>query len=325
MWFSPLRVSGFRSSDFRPIEDVVPTPVTKILLIEDNPGDARLLREALAEIANSRFEVTHRKTLGLALNSLAKSKPDVILSDLGLPDSQGLDTVRQLHDAAPQTPLVVLTALNDESFGSQALQEGAQDYLVKGQIDGGLLWHALRYAMERQRVQLQMLSLSLIDDLTGLNNRRGFFALAEYQVKVARRTGKSFLLAFIDLDGMKQINDTFGHQEGNRALVDAARVLKDAFRQSDVLARIGGDEFAILIADADGSSIETVGQRVQQKVLSCNADPGRQYDLSFSIGIIPDDATQQSGLEQLLSQADALMYQQKRGKGASRKAAKSSR
>ena len=302
----------------------MPPPVTNILLIEDNSGDARLLREALAEIANSRFDVTHHETLAQALEFLAKNKPDVILSDLGLPDSQGLATVRHLHDAAPEAPLVVLTSLDDESFGNQALQEGAQDYLVKGQIDSSRLWHALRYAMERQRVQLQKLSLSLIDDLTGLNNRRGFLALAEYQVKVARRTGKSFLLAFVDLDGMKQINDTFGHQEGNRALVDAAKVLKDSFRQSDVLARLGGDEFAILIAEADGTSIYTVVQRVQQKLLSCNADPGRQYDLSFSIGIVADDATQQSDLEQLLSQADALMYEHKRSKRASRASAKSS-
>lgn len=302
----------------------MPPPVTNILLIEDNSGDARLLREALAEIANSRFDVTHHETLAQALEFLAKNKPDVILSDLGLPDSQGLATVRHLHDAAPEAPLVVLTSLDDESFGNQALQEGAQDYLVKGQIDSSRLWHALRYAMERQRVQLQKLSLSLIDDLTGLNNRRGFLALAEYQVKVARRTGKSFLLAFVDLDGMKQINDTFGHQEGNRALVDAAKVLKDSFRQSDVLTRLGGDEFAILIAEADGTSIYTVVQRVQQKLLSCNADPGRQYDLSFSIGIVADDATQQSDLEQLLSQADALMYEHKRSKRASRASAKSS-
>jgi two-component system cell cycle response regulator len=302
----------------------MPTPLIKILLIEDNPGDARLLREALAEIATSRVELTHHKTLAQGLNFLAKNKPDVILSDLGLPDSKGLDTVRQLHDAAPEAPLVVLTALSDESFGSRALEAGAQDYLVKGQIEGALLWHALRYAMERQRVQLQMLSLSLIDDLTGLNNRRGFLALAEYQIKVARRTGKSFLLAFVDLDGMKQINDTFGHQEGNRALVAAANVLRDSSRQSDVLARLGGDEFAILIADADGNSIETVIERVNQNLLSCNTEPGRQYNLSFSMGIVPDDTAQQSGLEQLLAQADALMYEQKRSKGATRKSAKSS-
>lgn len=302
----------------------MPTPVTKVLLVEDNPADVRLLREALSEITDSRFEITHCETLAQACESLAKNTPDIILSDLGLPDSQGLETVRHIHSEAPGVPVVVLTSLNDESFGSQALQEGAQDYLVKGQIGARLLWRALRYSMERQRMQLELLSLSLIDDLTGLNNRRGFLSLAEHHLKVARRTGTPFLLAFVDLDAMKQINDKFGHQEGNRALVDAAKVLMDSCRQSDILARLGGDEFAILIADADGSSIETVVHRVQQKLASCNANPNRRYDLSLSIGIVPDDATQHSGIEQMLSQADALMYQQKRGKKHSRESVTSS-
>src|SRR5713226_1017761 len=143
----------------------MPSLVTKILLVEDNPGDAHLLREALAEIGESRFEITHCETLAQAREFLAKNKSDVILSDLGLPDSQGLETVRHIHSAAPGVPVVVLTGLNDESFGSQALQEGAQDYLVKGHIDGRLLWRALRYAMERHRVQLGVLTLALIDDL----------------------------------------------------------------------------------------------------------------------------------------------------------------
>jgi two-component system cell cycle response regulator len=293
-------------------------PVTKVLLVEDNPADARLLREALAEIADSRFEITHCETLAQAHEFLAKNTSDVILSDLGLPDSQGLETIRRIHKAAPGVPIVVLTALNDESFGGQVLQEGAQDYLVKGQIDGRLLWRALRYAMERHRVQLGALTLALIDDLTGFNNRRGFFALAEHHANLAYRTGRNFLLVFVDLDGLKRINDTFGHQAGNRALVDTSIVLRDSFRQSDILARLGGDEFAILVAEAAENDIEAVRHRIDRKLCSFNADPGRRYDLSFSVGIVPNDATQHSNLEQLLSQADALMYRQKHSKKDSR-------
>jgi two-component system cell cycle response regulator len=293
-------------------------PVTKVLLVEDNPADARLLREALAEIADSRFEISHCETLAQAHEFLAKNTSDVILSDLGLPDSQGLETIRRIHKAAPGVPIVVLTALNDESFGGQVLQEGAQDYLVKGQIDGRLLWRALRYAMERHRVQLGALTLALIDDLTGFNNRRGFLALAEHHANLAYRTGRNFLLVFVDLDGLKRINDTFGHQEGNRALVDTSIVLRDSFRQSDILARLGGDEFAILVAEAAENDIEAVRHRIDRKLCSFNADPGRRYDLSFSVGIVPNDATQHSNLEQLLSQADALMYRQKHSKKDSR-------
>ena len=267
----------------------MPGPVTTVLLVEDNPADARLLREALAEIADSRFEITHCETLSQAHEFLAKNTSDVILSDLGLPDSQGLETIRHIHKAAPGVPIVVLTALNDESFGDQVLQEGAQDYLVKGQIDSRLLWRALRYAMERHRVQLGALTLALIDDLTGFNNRRGFLALAEHHANLAYRTGKTFLLAFVDLDGLKRINDTFGHQEGNRALVDTSIVLRDSFRQSDILARLGGDEFAILVAEAAENDIEAVRHRIDRKLCSFNADPGRRYDLSFSVGIVPND------------------------------------
>jgi len=120
----------------------------------------------------------------------------------------------------------VLTVSNDEDLAIRSLHEGAQDYLPKAQINGALIWRALRYAMERQRVQLELLNLSLIDELTGLNNRRGFLALGEHHVKLASRSGMPFMVAFVDLDNLKKINDTFGHQEGNRALVEAANVLR---------------------------------------------------------------------------------------------------
>ncbi len=292
---------------------------TKILLVEDNPGDARLFREALGDIPESEFELTHCESATQALEFLGKDKPEVILSDLGLPDSQGLEAVKRIHAAAPDVPLVVLTALDDENLAVEALQTGAQDYLVKGRIDGGTLWRALRYAIERQRVQLEVLNLALIDDMTGLNNRRGFLSLGQHQLKLAYRTRRPLLLAFFDLDGLKRINDTLGHQEGNHAIVDAANVLKDSFRQSDILARLGGDEFAALMVDSRGDSAETVTRRIQEKLNALNASSGRSYDVSFSIGIVAADPTHPADLETLLSQSDALMYEEKRNKPLSRK------
>jgi two-component system, cell cycle response regulator len=293
--------------------------LTKILLLEDNAGDARLLREALREITESEFEVAQCETLAQAIESLRNRKPDVVLCDLGLPDCQGLEAVVRIHGEAPDVPQIVLTSLNDESFAVESLKQGAQDYLVKNQIDGGSIWRALRYAMERQRVQLELLSLALIDEITGLNNRRGFLRLAEQHAKLAYRSGEPFLLAFVDLDGMKQINDTFGHQEGDRALVEVSNVLKDTFRQSDILARWGGDEFVALIADASKADIESVVHRLHQKLNSLNARPNHPYPLSLSIGVVANQATQPASLELLLSQADALMYQEKQGKRSARK------
>ncbi len=161
-------------------------------------------------------------------------------------------------------------------------------------------------------------SLSLVDDLTGLYNRKGFFALAEHRVKLADRSGAHFSIAFVDFDGLKRINDTFGHQEGNRALVDTANVLRECFRESDILARIGGDEFAIFIADAEESQIDGIESRIQQGLATCNSAAGRRYRLSFSTGIVPSGGQKTSDLETLLAMADTLMYQQKSNRQCSR-------
>jgi diguanylate cyclase (GGDEF)-like protein/PAS domain S-box-containing protein len=166
-------------------------------------------------------------------------------------------------------------------------------------------------AQELAQSNARLESLSLVDDLTGLYNRKGFFALAEHRVKLANRTGAPFSIAFVDLDGLKRINDTFGHQEGNRALVDTANLLRGCFRESDILARIGGDEFAIFIADAEESQIDGIETRIQQGLATCNSAAGRPYRLSFSTGIVPAVGPKTSDLETLLAIADKLMYQQK--------------
>jgi two-component system, cell cycle response regulator len=282
-----------------------------ILLLEDNPGDARLVREGLHEVEALRFELIHAETLAQALVRLGERRCDVGLLDLGLADARGLEVVRRVHQAAPDMPLLVLTGIDDESLAIEALHEGAQDYLLKAEVDSAALWRALRYAMERHRLQVGLRTLSLVDDLTGLSNLKGFLRLADHHAQLAYRLGKVFLVGFIDLDGMKRINDTFGHQEGNHALVEAANVLRDSLRQCDILARYGGDEFAVLISDAVDVSAPTVVERIHAKVQACNGQSGRRYELSLSIGIVASDPSQPPDLEQLLHRADALMYQDK--------------
>lgn len=134
-----------------------------VLLIEDNPGDRRLIREMLAEAGNIAFELQYADRLQAAMENLVQNGLDVILLDLGLPDSQGLETLRKVYARATQTPIVVLTGLNDETVGVQAINEGAQDYLIKGQVDTQLLTRTIRYAIERKqaeererRLQLQL-------------------------------------------------------------------------------------------------------------------------------------------------------------------------
>ena len=171
-------------------------------------------------------------------------------------------------------------------------------------------------ANELALANAELENLSLVDDLTGLYNRKGFLALAHHRVKMAQRAGEPFFVAFVDLDDLKQINDKFGHQAGNCALVDAANVLKQSFRDSDILARLGGDEFAVFIAEADDQKIT---RRILHNLAAHNDSARSQYCLSFSMGIVPGVSSEGFEIEALLAQADALMYQQKRQKRSARR------
>jgi diguanylate cyclase (GGDEF)-like protein/PAS domain S-box-containing protein len=158
-------------------------------------------------------------------------------------------------------------------------------------------------------------NLSLVDDLTGLYNRRGFLALARHQSRLALRNRTAFSIAFLDLDGLKQINDTLGHRAGDLALVEAAGLLKACFRTSDILARIGGDEFAVFVADANEK--ETTA-RIEERLYAHRITSDHPYQLSFSIGIVSSALQENPTIENLLTTADSLMYEQKRKKASLR-------
>ena len=178
-------------------------------------------------------------------------------------------------------------------------------YLVNERVK---LLKSLKESEEKYR------ALSLIDELTGLYNRRGFFFLAEQQLKISNRTKKGILLLFTDLDDVKSINDTLGHNEGDKALIDTANILKNTFRKSDIIARIGGDEFAILALETSETVTELLSTRLQDNLKSYTAEEARLYKLSLSTGFARYDYEYPIPLEELLIKADANMYEQKRKK-----------
>jgi diguanylate cyclase (GGDEF)-like protein len=171
--------------------------------------------------------------------------------------------------------------------------------------------------LQRQADQLR--ALSLVDELTGLYNRRGFLTLATQQLKLCDRSMRSALLVFVDLDGMKRINDELGHEYGDVALVETASVLRQCFRYSDVVARLGGDEFVVLAVEADPPSVEGVTVRLYEKLAEMNARPERKFELKFSVGIAPYDPSKLEMVEEVLARADSLMYEQKRLRKSERK------
>jgi diguanylate cyclase (GGDEF)-like protein len=167
------------------------------------------------------------------------------------------------------------------------------------------------------RRQASLRALAVADPLTGLYNRRGFLLLAEQQWQLALRGKIPFLLFYIDVDKFKEINDTFGHKEGDLALQAVAEVLRECFRKADIIGRLGGDEFAVTAIDATDSSRATLERRIATTVQQSNEKTGHAFQLSLSIGILTCDSSLGAiSIEDLLARADALMYQQKRNRNS---------
>ncbi|MCK9390379.1 MAG: PAS domain S-box protein [Syntrophales bacterium] len=164
---------------------------------------------------------------------------------------------------------------------------------------------------DRKRMEAEILRLSITDQLTGLHNRRGFLSLAEQQLKLAERNKSGMLLFFADLDGLKWINDTLGHEEGDRALIEAATVFKETFRTSDIIARLGGDEYAALAVDITVASYEIFTARLQSLIDTRNNQENRRYRLSISVGFSYYDPENSCSIDELMASADKLMYEQK--------------
>jgi diguanylate cyclase (GGDEF)-like protein len=165
-------------------------------------------------------------------------------------------------------------------------------------------------AVRQTLIERELRSLALTDDLTGLYNRRGFLASATQQLKLARRNTRESLLFFCDLDNLKEINDSYGHEEGDLALVRAADALDQTFRDSDVLARLGGDEFAVLALEASSQYQEAILDRLEANLEESSASEPR-YRLSLSVGVGRFDPERPVSLRELLAQADQSMYEQK--------------
>ena len=166
---------------------------------------------------------------------------------------------------------------------------------------------------DRKRAEDDLKKLLLVDELTGLPNRRGFITLSEQALKVATRMQRDVLMIFIDVDHLKHINDTWGHLAGDRALIDTARVLQESCREADIVARLGGDEFVALMSVDSDQTAQLISERIQARVETHNRETQRGYPLSLSVGATRSRA-EGTMLADLLAQADTALYEQKRGR-----------
>jgi diguanylate cyclase (GGDEF)-like protein len=286
--------------------------VVRVLLVEDDEVEAQATRELLDESGGPcAFDTEVAGTLADARESLGSARFEVVLLDLTLPDADGLDALGQLLEEAGDLPVLALVDTDDVLLADACVREGAQDCLVKRELTRRSLERAIRYAIERLRKQAMLKELSLTDELTGLSNRRGFMLLGDQQLRLAQRAGRGLTLACIDVDGLKTINDTFGHAEGDIAIVQTADILRTSFRAADILARLGGDEFVALAIDADASSERVLLDRLRDRLNDYNLVHCRGYRLAFSIGLAHFDPKHWTSLEHLMAQADRKLYSQK--------------
>jgi diguanylate cyclase (GGDEF)-like protein len=266
----------------------------------------------LTQNGETSFALETMTRLADGLNRIGHGDVDVLLLDLSLPDSQGLDTCSRAVAQNLTMPIVVLSDVDDEHMAIEALGRGAQDYLVKAHIDAESLQRAMRYAIQRHAMQAALQYLSLMDDLTGLYNRRGFLTLAEQQMRLSQRNSKPLMLAFADLDGLKIINDTYGHAAGDDAIVRAAEALRKCFRGSDIIARMGGDEFTVLLVDALQETKQIIDNRMRTILDEMNSTLRLPYKISMSVGTARFEPDQNMSVEDLLNKADQALYQYKR-------------
>jgi diguanylate cyclase (GGDEF)-like protein/PAS domain S-box-containing protein len=174
------------------------------------------------------------------------------------------------------------------------------------------LVHVVRDITDRKRMEKELHALSLTDELTGLTNRRGFFSLAEQQLKLSNRLKRRLFMLYIDVDNLKRINDAFGHKEGDLVLIETANILTECFREADVIARISGDEFVVILVGSADYIIEDITARLQNNLQNHNQSRNRSYELSLSVGIAYYDPECPCSLDELLSHGDKMMYEQKR-------------
>jgi diguanylate cyclase (GGDEF)-like protein len=289
----------------------------KILLVESDEDYIDELEAGLSVSHEGALQLEWVGELSQALARLTQGGFDAILLSLNLPDSQGMVTFDRAYAFAPDVPILVISDQADEEAAVSTVQAGAQDYLVKSEVGPSLIVRSVRHAIERHRLFSALRSLSFIDDLTGLYNRRGFSDLGEQYLKLARRSGRGVTMVYLDLDRFKTINDSLGHHVGDRALLKVADILRATFRRSDIIARLGGDEFGVLALEAADESSETLVERLRERVRDFNESSPEPYQLAVSIGMAHHDDDPRVRLEDMVAEADAAMYREKHAKRAS--------
>jgi two-component system, cell cycle response regulator len=284
-------------------------PIAALLVTADSPA-TRLLSASLAPSVPSRVAAFTLTPVGMgdeALARLAEERADVVLLDLTGPLDIGMDLLVRARVQVPEVPVVVLVepGHKGESVGAAAIEAGACDSVVKEELSSALLARVLHYAIERYRLHATLDQLSLTDPLTGLYNARGFRTLAEHHLKLAHRT-RGLVIAVADVRALDELNAAHGRDAGDRALVAASQILRETFRASDVIARIGNDDFATLMLDATDDTTQVVAPRLSQRLEHYRAaHRDSPWHFAMTVGLARVAPGMHPGIDELLAEAGA--------------------
>lgn len=301
----------------------------RVLLVEDSAADAAVVRFTLEHAGPPPFLLDHVSSLAQAVDRIGRSTADVVLLDLTLAGEEHVAVLDEMIRAAPATPVVVLTGHNDEATALMALQKGAQDYLVKGSTPAALLTRTLRYAIERQRVHLQLSTLAaqlrdanarlerlvVQDPLTELIDRRGLQRALSREVEVLKRRESELFALLVDLDDFHRLNESLGHGFGDVVLKEVAGRLLARLRPTDGVGRIGGDEFLVLLPGTRPVEALRIAERLRLCISGQRiALTDRSVHVTTSIAVVRVTETMPSVDEVLIEARRALQNSKRAGK-----------
>ncbi len=290
-----------------------------VLLVEENLWDAGLVEEALAEIGETQhlrvssreYQMVHVQTICDALDVLTEIPIDVVLLDLNLPDSKALHSFFRVHTHAPGIPLVVLCNREDEPLAVSAVREGAEDYLIKDEIDCVPLARSLNYAIERHQSKTLRRPAAPTDDLTGVYSAEAFALLASHSLRLAARLQLPMLVAVAEVVPGGETTDAFARQSQDMALLNAADVFRAKFDPGVVIARIAPLRFAVIALFSNYGQAEVMGEHLSSAVDQHNQNPARKLNsvLRFGVTIVQPDvlADDDAAIEPLLALAAHAM------------------
>lgn len=285
--------------------------VVKILFIDREEGEFLLLGDLLSGIHHTDYQLVWYDRLEGALAAIFEDDYDLVLLDYYWSGDTARDLLTAARTQACTTPIVVMTSEQENEVDREAIRAGAADYLIKGRIDTETLERTLRYAIERKRTEQRLNRLAHYDTLTDIPNRILFRDRLEHAIRLADRDQAHFALMFIDLNGFKLVNDNFGHDIGDTVIQQCAQRLQECMRRSDSVARMGGDEFTLLLENTDSSAnVAHVAEKVIERISEPYHIGGYELTIGCSIGIaVFPEAGRDT--DALLKNADLAMYEAK--------------